>query len=45
MNNLVSSQTVMSNLRKQRDLAITLKSCFATISWEVAVKDFPWQKL
>lgn len=34
----------MNNLTKQRDLAITLESYFATISWEVSVKDFLWHK-
>lgn len=44
MNNLLSSRTVINNLTKQHDLAITLRSYFATISWEVSIKDFPWHK-
>ena len=34
----------MNDLTKHHDLAITLDSCFATVSWEVSVKDFPWHK-
>lgn len=34
----------MNNLTKQHDPAIALESYFATISWEVSFKDFPWHK-
>lgn len=44
MNNLLSSQTVMNNIKKQHDLAVTLESYFAAISWENSVKDFPWHR-